>query len=84
MLSQALREMERQRAREKLRDEKGTDVHYLKNVILKMFETGARHASPHHTAQHVKFQKLMRQPRSQVASMESLSKCIHGKPSEVL
>lgn len=38
---QALREVERQRAREKLKDDSSTDVHYLKNVILKMFETGA-------------------------------------------
>ncbi len=43
--------MERQRAREKLRDEKGTDVHYLKNVILKMFETGA--AMPFYTVQRI-------------------------------
>ena len=38
---QALREVERQRAREKLQDAKGTDVHYLKNVVLKLYETGA-------------------------------------------
>lgn len=38
--AQALREVERQRSREKLRDEKGTDIHYLKNVILKLYETG--------------------------------------------
>ena len=41
MRVQALREVERQRAREKLKDDGSTDVHYLKNVILKMFETGA-------------------------------------------
>ena len=37
---QALREVERQRLREKLQDAKGTDVHYLKNVVLKLYETG--------------------------------------------
>ena len=37
---QALREVERQRSREKLQDAKGTDVHYLKNVVLKLYETG--------------------------------------------
>ena len=73
MLSQALREMERQRAREKLRDEKGTDVHYLKNVILKMFETGARHASPHRTACQV--------PEADAAT--KVPSGIHGKPFQV-
>ena len=40
VFAQALREVERQRSREKLQDEKGTDVHYLKNVVLKLYETG--------------------------------------------
>ena len=38
---QTLREVERQHTREKLgQDGKGTDIHYLKNVILKLYETG--------------------------------------------
>ena len=37
---QTLREVERDRVREKLQDEKGTDIHYLKNVVLKLYETG--------------------------------------------
>ncbi len=44
MYAQALREVERQRSREKLQDEKGTDVHYLKNVVLKLYETGMHSA----------------------------------------
>ncbi len=32
--------MERQRAREKLQEAK-TDIHYLKNVVLKLYETGS-------------------------------------------
>ena len=38
---QTLREVERERVREKLQDEKSTDIHYLKNVVLKLYETGA-------------------------------------------
>ena len=46
-LGQTLREVERQHTREKLgQDEKGTDIHYLKNVILKLYETGAGGAWP--------------------------------------
>ena len=37
---QTLREVERERMREKLQDENGTDIHYLKNVVLKLYETG--------------------------------------------
>ena len=40
---QTLREVERQHLRENLgKDDKGMDVHYLKNVILKLYEIGAR------------------------------------------
>ena len=40
---QALREVERERARERLvaSDGKRMDIQYLKNVILKLYETGA-------------------------------------------
>ena len=38
---QALREAEREKARQKLADEKRNDIEYLKNIMLKLFETGA-------------------------------------------
>ena len=38
---QALREVERDRARQQLTVNEGTDLHYLKNVILKLFVTGS-------------------------------------------
>lgn len=47
---QALREVERERSREKLQDAKGTDVHYLKNVVLKLYETGISIAGHLHLA----------------------------------
>jgi hypothetical protein len=39
--TQTLREVERQHLRDKLgQDDKGIDIQYLKNVILKLYETG--------------------------------------------
>ena len=44
--------MERQRAREKLQEAK-TDIHYLKNVVLKLYETGTSPATSSHCAYHL-------------------------------
>lgn len=40
MWGQALREAEREKARQQLGKEKQTDIEYLKNILLKLFETG--------------------------------------------
>ena len=39
--AQALREVEREKARQKLADADRQDLTYLKNILLKLFETGA-------------------------------------------
>jgi hypothetical protein len=38
--TQALREVEREKKRQALADSKSLDLEYLKNIILKLFETG--------------------------------------------
>ncbi len=40
-LLQALREVEREKARQQLGDAKSIDMEYLKNIMLKLFEKGA-------------------------------------------
>lgn len=39
---QALREVEREKARQQLAGPERQDLTYLKNILLKLFETGAR------------------------------------------
>ena len=41
---QALRDMEREKARQKLAEADRQDLTYLKNILLKLFETGQSHA----------------------------------------
>ena len=41
---QALREVEREKARASLADKQRLDIEYLKNTILKLYETGTLHS----------------------------------------
>ena len=43
---QVLREVERAGERAKVSDGRGADLEYLKNILLKMYETGEAHAQP--------------------------------------
>ena len=43
---QVLREVERAGERAKVSDGRGADLEYLKNILLKMYETGDSHARP--------------------------------------
>ena len=43
---QVLREVERAGERAKVSEGRGADLEYLKNILLKMYETGELHARP--------------------------------------
>ena len=43
---QALREAERERARTSLADQQRHDIEYLKNTVLKLYETGGAFCAP--------------------------------------
>ena len=53
MAWQALREVEREKARQQLAGPERQDLTYLKNILLKLFETGALHTCPHARGGHL-------------------------------